>query len=165
MAIAKQRAGVFSSWKNRENAWEQIKSWADKMSLVKLHWQVKNKDLFPVEAKHHPSCFKSFHTDFTNYEHRIRRADIGKDTEHAVMSATNDNVLVLVLEHIQTHVVQQNKVLQPSSLRLIYVKELKRNGYENSNYRSEKLLKCIQNDTINNYVNFTKVDHGKSDVI
>lgn len=81
------------------------------------------------------------------------------------MSATNDNVLVLVLEHIQTHVVQQNKVLQPSSLRLIYVKELKRNGYENSNYRSEKLLKCIQNDTINNYVNFTKVDHGKSDVI
>lgn len=160
-----ERAENFSSWKNKENAWQQIESRAEKMGLVRLHRRVNNKDLFAGEAKHHPSCLRSFRTAFANHERGIRRAEGAKDTEHARMSAAHEKALVSVLEHIQTHVVQQNEVLRLSSLRLLYVEELKRNGYENSNYRSEKLLKRLQNDPIKDHVYFTKVDHDKADAI
>jgi hypothetical protein len=82
-----ERAVVFSSWKKKENAWEQIESRAEKMGLVRLHRLVKDKDLFAVEAKHHTSCFKSFHTAFANYERGIRRGEGEKNTEHACMVA------------------------------------------------------------------------------
>ena len=160
-----ERDGDFSSWKNKENAWEQIESRAEKMGLVRLHRLVKNKHLFAGEAKHHPSCFKSFHTAFANYERRIRRAEEAKDTEHARISAIHEKALISVLEHIQAHVVQQNEVLRLSSLRLIYVEELERNGYEKLNYRSEKLLKRLQSDPIKDHVHFIKVDHDKADAI
>ena len=81
------------------------------------------------------------------------------------MSAAHDKALVYVLDHIQIHIVQQNEVLRLSSLRLIYVEELKQNGYENSNYRSEKLLKRLENDTIKDYIDFTKVNHDNSEAI
>ena len=123
-----ERSVYFSSYKNKENAWEQIESWAEKMGLVRLHRQVKNKDLFACEAKHHPSCFISFGTAFANYERGIRRAEGAKDTEQACMSAAHEKAFISVLEHIQTHVVQQNEVLQLSSLCLLYVEELKLNG-------------------------------------
>ena len=160
-----ERAEVFSSWKNKENAWEQIEARAKKMGLVQLHRRVKNIDLFAVEAKHHPSCLRSFRTAFANYERGILRAEGANYTVHASMAAAHKKALVSVLAHIQTHVVQQNEVLRLTSLRLLYIEELERNGYENSSYRSEKLLKRIQNDPINDHVSFTKVDHDKADAV
>ena len=135
------------------------------MGLVRLHRQVKGKDLFACEAKHHPSCLKSFHTAFANYERRIRRSKRGKDTEQESMSAAHEKAFMSVLEHIQTHIIQQNEVLQLCSLRLLYVEQIKLNGYENSNYRSEKLMKRLQKDPINEHINFTKVEHCKADAI
>ena len=81
------------------------------------------------------------------------------------MSAAHDQELVSVLDHIQIHIAQQNEVLRCSSLRLIYVEELKQNGYEYSNYRSEKLLKRLENDTIKDYIDFTKVNPDNSETI
>ena len=63
--------------------------------------------------------------------------------------------------HIQIHVVQQNEVIRLSSLCLLFIEELKRNGYENENYRSEKLLKRLQNDPIQ-HVSFMKIIADKS---
>ena len=163
--IAKLRVENFSSYKNKYNAWEQIETRAEKLGLVRLHRQVKDKDLFACEAKHHPSCFKSFRTAFANYELKIHKAKGSKDTDYACMSAAHEKALSLVLEHIQTHVVQQNEVLQLSSLRLLYVEELKQHGYEKANYRSEKLLKRLQNDPIKDDVSFMKVNRDKGDAI
>ena len=151
--------------RTKKNAWEQIESRAEKMGLVRLHRQVKSKDLFACEAKHHPSCFKSFRTAFANYERGTCRAEGAKDTEQACMSPAHEKAFISVLKHIETQVVQQNEVLQLSSLRLLYIEELKSNGYENSNYRSEKLLKRLQNDPIKEHIHFTKVDHDKADAI
>ena len=69
-----ERTETFSSYKNKENAWQQIESRADKMGLLQLHRRVKDKDLFAGEAKHHPSYFKSFRTQFFNYERKIHKA-------------------------------------------------------------------------------------------
>jgi hypothetical protein len=148
--------------KNTDSAWEQIETRAEKLGLVRLHRQVKDKDLFACEAKYHPSCFKSFRSAFANYERKIHMAKGAKDTDHACMSAAHEKALK---EHIQNHIVQQNEVLQLSSLRLLYVEELKQHGYENPNYRSEKLLKRLQNDPVKDDVSFVKVNRDKGDAI
>jgi len=127
------------------------------MGMVKLYRRVQNEDLFAVAEQHHPSCFRSFRTAFANYERGVQRAEGSKDTEHVQMSAAHGKALASVLEYIHTHVIQQNEVLRLTSLRLIYVEELKENGCENSNYRSEKLLKRLQTDPIKDYIQFTKV--------
>ena len=54
---------------------------------------------------------------------------------------------------------QPEGVVRLSSLCSIYIEELKRNGYDNSNCRSEKLLKRLQNDSIMDVISFMKVDH------
>ena len=57
-----ERSELFSSRKNKQNAWEQMESQAEKMGLSRLHRLVKGVDLFSAEAKYHNSCFKSFRT-------------------------------------------------------------------------------------------------------
>jgi hypothetical protein len=156
-----ERTETFSSYKNKENAWQQIESRADKMGLLQLHRRVKDKDLFAGEAKHHPSCYKSFRTQFFNYERKIHKAVEPPDSEDVGFSAAREKAFASVLEHIQVHVVQQNEVLQLSSLRLLYVEELKRNGYENPNYRNQTLFKRLQKHPINENISFTKVDRDK----
>ena len=77
------------------------------------------------------------------------------------MLAAHEKALASVQDHIQIHVVQQNEVIRLSNLRLLFIEELKRNGYENENYRSEKLLKLLQNDPIQ-HVSFMKIIADKS---
>ena len=153
-----ERPQLFSSWRNKENAWEQIESKAEKLGLSRLHRLVKGVDLFSAEAKYHESCFKSFCTTFFNYERGINRA---KEPKHTEMLAAHEKALASVQDHIQIHVVQQNEVIRLSSLRLLFIEELKWNGYENENYRSEKLLKRLQNDPIQ-HVSFMKIIADKS---
>ena len=160
-----ERTEYFSYWKNKENAWQHIESRAEKMGLDRLHRLVKNKDLFAVEAKHHPSCFKSFRTAFANHERGIRRAEGPKDTQHARMSAAHEKALIVVVENIKMHVVQRNEILRLSSLRQLYVEELERNGYENEKYRAEKLLKRLQSNQIKDHVSFTKVPHSTNNAL
>jgi len=104
-----ERPVAFSSWTKRENAWQEIEPRAKKMGMVQLYRRVQNEYLFAVEAKHHPSCFRSFRTAFANYERGAQRAEGSKDTEHVQMSAVHGKALASVLEYIQTHVIQQNE--------------------------------------------------------
>ena len=48
---------------------------------------------------------------------------------------------------------------------MLYVEELKQNRYEYSHFRSEKLLKRLQNDQIKDHINLTKIDHDKRDAL
>lgn len=151
-----ERAESFSSWKNKENAWEQIEFRAEKMGLIRLYRLVKDVDLFAVEAKHHPSCLKSFRTAFANYQRSVIRLGEAKDSNILV---AHEKAFSVVVGSIQTNVIIKNEVVRLSDLRQLYVKELYHNGYENVNYRSEKLLKRLQNDSIKDKVCFTKIDH------
>lgn len=160
-----ERAECFPSWKNMENAWEQIESRAEKMGLVRLYSLVKGIDLFAAEAKHHPSCLRSFRTAFANYERSVSRVEKPRDAKQMLEFAAHEKAFASVLEYIKTHVVQQSGVIRLAALRLLYIDELKRNRYENLNYRAEKLLKRLQNDPITNKVLFTKVDQGRADAI
>ncbi len=154
-----ERAEDFPSWTNKENAWQQIAPRAELMGLHRLHRGVKDVDLFAAEAKHHPSFLRSFRIAFANYERGNRITEEGDDTEQARVLTAHEKALACVLDHVTTHVVNQKGVVRLSSLWLIYIEELKRNGHDNSNYRSEKLLKRLQNDSIIDVISFMKVDH------
>ncbi|KAJ7372661.1 hypothetical protein OS493_017933 [Desmophyllum pertusum] len=135
------------------------------MGLVRLYSLVKGIDLFAAEAKHHPSCLRSFRTAFANYERSVSRVEKPRDAKQMLEFAAHEKAFASVLEYIKTHVVQQSGVIRLAALRLLYIDELKRNRYENLNYRAEKLLKRLQNDPITNKVLFTKVDQGRADAI
>ena len=49
-------------------------------------------------------------------------------------------------------------------LCLVYIQELTRNAYENLNYRSEKRLKRLQNDSTMALISFTKVAREAGDI-
>ena len=114
-----ERAECFPSWKHKANAWENIESRAKQMGLDRFYTLVKDVDLFAVEAKHHPSCLRSFRTAFANHERRI--ATVPLVTCH-------QKAFVPVLEYLRFHIVQRNEIVRLTDLRLIYIKELKRNG-------------------------------------
>ena len=58
---------------------------------------------------------------------------------------------------VTTHVGSQKGIERRSSLCLVYIQELTRNAYDNLNYRSEKRLKRLQNDSTMALISFTKV--------
>lgn len=156
-----ERTETFSSYRKKGNAWEEIEQRAQKMGLTRVYRQVKDKDLFAVEAKHHPSCLKSFRTSFYNYERGIHRAEEPQDSEQIRFAAVHEKAFGTIVDHVKAQVVEKNDVLQLSSLRLLYVDELRRSGYEDSNYRSEKLLNRLRKHPINNHLSFTKVDRDE----
>ncbi|KAI9536286.1 hypothetical protein NQZ68_034843 [Dissostichus eleginoides] len=64
------------------------------MGLVRLQRQVKGKDHFACEAKHHQSCFKSFRTAFANYERSSILKAGAKDTKQAcILKITVSNAV------------------------------------------------------------------------
>ena len=159
------RPEFFSSFKNKENAWEHIELRAEKLGLTRLHRQVKNQDLFACGAKHHPSCLKTFRTMFANHERRINRVEQQESTEHSNIASIHKKAFTTVLEYIQENVVEDNAIVMLSTLRMIYVEVLARNGHP-QNYRSEKLLKHLESSAICAvHVQFIKVDSDKSAAI
>ena len=157
-----ERAECFPSWKHKANAWENIESRAKQMGLDRFYTLVKDVDLFAVEAKHHPSCLRSFRTALANNE--CRSATVPLDPQQCCEVTAHQKAFVPVLEYLRFHIVQRNEIVRLADLRLIYIKELKRNGYENENYGGEKLLRRIQKDAITEQL-FTKVDSSRGDAI
>ena len=92
-----------------------------------------------------------------------RRSEL--NIEYAAISAAHDQDVKLVLGLIETHVVLKQEVLRLSSLRLLYIEELKNCGHDHQNYRSEKLLKRLQNDPIKDKIQLTKVHNNKDGFI
>lgn len=69
----------------------------------------------------------------------------------------HEKAFASVLNHIKTHVVQQNCIVRLADLRSLYACKLEQNGYDNVNYQGNKLLKRIENDPIADKLFFTKV--------
>ena len=160
-----ERCERFSSWKNRENAWKQIQFRAEKMGMERLYRQVKDVDLFAVEAKYHPSCLKAFRTSFANHERKVSNLHKPQDTKQILEFIAHEKAFSFVLEHVKTRVVQQKGIAKLVNLRTLYVDELKRNNYRNDEFRAEKLLKRLQSNPVSEDFLFTKVDPGRQGAV
>ena len=132
------------------------------MGMDRLHHLVKDVDLFAVEAKHHPLCRRSLQKAFANYEHRLNKIRKPQDENEINELSSHEKAFSSVLEHIKTHVVEANGIVSLVALRLLYADQLKLNGYENPNYRAEKLMKRLQNDLISDKIFFAKVNQDRA---
>ena len=99
---------------------------------------------------------KSFRTAFT-HEHRNCITGEGNDTANACILAAHEKAFACLLEHVTIHVLNQKGIGRRSSLCLVCIQELTRNAYDNLNYRSEKRLKRLQNDSTVDIISFTMV--------
>ena len=100
---------------------------------------------------HNASSLKSFRTAFT-HEHMNCKTGEGNDTANVRMLAAHEKEFACYdscreSERYRTSVF----------LCLVYIHELTRNTYYNLNYRSEKRLKRLQNDSTMGLISFTKV--------
>ena len=129
------------------------------LEKTNLARKVRGFDLCSVEEKHHASChwgFKNEHHNFIRTQVRVKASRA--DTEQTHITAAHNEAFDSALQFVQEHIIQQKKV---SSLRLIYINKLDECGYPNDGYRSENLMKCLQNHpNINSQIVFSKVEPG-----
>ena len=145
------------------SAWEPIESQAKMLGKTSFARKVRGFDLCSVEVKHHASChwgFKNEHHNFIRTQVRVKASRA--DTEQTHITAAHNESFDWALQFVQEHIIQQKKVIQLSSLRLIYINKLDECGYPNDGYRSENLMKCLQNHpNINSQIVFSKVEPGE----
>lgn len=120
------------------------------------------EDLFAREARFHPSCRKSFNLQYINHLRETSKATNRTkiETEQDRKATAHLNALTTVIDYIQDCVIGENKVVQLASLRLLYIQELERSGFGNSEYRSEKLKARLEKHAISEKIAFAKVNPG-----
>lgn len=79
--------------------------------------------------------------------------------------AADERAFTLIIDYIIKSVVNSNGIVKLVDLRNLYISELKKAGHGYSNYRSEKILKRLQNHPISEKIFFTKLNTGKDDAI
>jgi len=144
------------------SAWQPIKSQAETLGKTSFARKVMGIDLCSVEAKHHASCHRRFKNEHHNFIRTQERAKASiTDTEQVHITAAHNEAFGSALKVVQENIIQENKVLPLSSLRLIYIDKLDECGYPNDGYRSEHLMKRLKNHPdISSQIVFSKVDPG-----
>lgn len=71
----------------------------------------------------------------------------------------HQKALDVVIDYIQESVIAQEEVVEPRALRLLYVKELDKNGFPSPDYRSKNLKPKLQKHEIE-LIDLTKVNPG-----
>ena len=145
-----ERAEDVASWKNKENSWQQIAPHAEKMGLLQLHRLLKDTELFGTPSFFHEifrHCIyqwaQASHVWSGKRYHERSRVSRPRDSVYLRIGVWHNSCL--------------ESVRYPSwpSLCFVYIEELTRNAHDNSNYRSEKRLKRIQNDSTMDLISFT----------
>ena len=139
----------------KEPTWKQIEPRALELGNSRLHRKVQGEDLFAREAQFHPLKYINYLRD------TARDLNCDKtETDQEHKASMHRQAFAVVLDFIQDSVIGQKKVVLLASLRLIYIKELKRNGFLNAEFRSEKLKARIENHDIIKQIAFAKVNPG-----
>lgn len=82
------------------------------------------------------------------------------DTDQDRKASAHLKAFTAVLDYIQDCIIGQKKVVLLTSLRLLYIQELQKNGFANPEYRSEKLKARLENHDIHKLIAFAKVNPG-----
>ena len=120
-SVFKEKDGAF-----REPSWTPIASQSLAMGNGRLHRLVQGEDLFAREAQYHPSCHNAFKLQYVSHCRHFKAgaARCECDTEQQRKVASYLKAFNIVLDFIQHRVVEQNEVVELSSLRLLYIQEL-----------------------------------------
>ena len=72
----------------------------------------------------------------------------------------HQKALDVVIDYIQENVIAREEVVELRALQLLYAKELDKNGFPSSDYRSENLKGKLEKHEIGELIDFTKVNPG-----
>lgn len=146
----------------KEPTWKQIEPRALELGDSRLHRKVQGEDLFAREAQFHPSCRNSFNLKYANYLRDTARATKFEQSESDQdrKASAHLKAFTAVLDFLQDCVIGQKKVVLLSSLRLLYIQELEKNGFANPEYRGEKLKARLENHEIHERIAFVNVNPG-----
>ena len=143
-----------------EPTWKQIEPRALAMGDNRLFRKVQGQDLFAREAKYHSSCRKAFNLRYINHLRDTNSKKEGPPTEQEQKTVAHQKALDVVIDYIQESVIAQEEVVALRALRLLYVKELDKNGFPSPDYRSENLKAKLEKHEIGELIEFTKVNPG-----
>ena len=146
----------------KEPTWKQIEPRALELGDSRLHRTVQGEDLFAREAQFHSSCRNSFNLKYANYLRDTARATKFEQSESDQdrKASAHLKAFTAVLDFLQDCVIGQKKVVLLSSLRLLYIQELEKNGFANPEYRGEKLKARLENHEIHERIAFVNVNPG-----
>ncbi|CAH1773854.1 unnamed protein product [Owenia fusiformis] len=142
----------------REPSWKKIEHQALELGYNHLHRLVQGEDLFAREAQSHESCRNRFSLKYNTYKRKLCSTTI--DTEQDQKANAHMKAFTAVLSSIQNKVIEENEVVQLVSLRRLYIQELQKNGFPNSDYRGEKLKARIEDHEIYQKISFANVSPG-----
>lgn len=143
-----------------EPTWKQIEPRALAMGDNRLFRKVQGQDLFAREAKYHSSCRKAFNLRYINHLRDTNCKKEGPPTEQEQKTLAHQKALDVVIDYIQESVIAQEEIVELRALRLLYVKELDKNGFPSPDYRSENLKAKLEKHEIGELIEFTKVNPG-----
>ena len=163
----KEQCSKFPMFKDKdgtlkEPTWKQIEPRALELGDSRLHRKVQGEDLFAREAQFHPSCRNSFNLKYANYLRDTARATKFEQSESDQdrKASAHLKAFTAVFDFLQDCVIGQKKVVLLSSLRLLYIQELEKNGFANPEYRGEKLKARLENHEIHERIAFVNVNPG-----
>lgn len=142
----------------REPSWKQVEVKALALGDNRLFRMVQGEDLFAREAHFHPSCRNKFNLKYLKLIES--KSTLEADDDYVEQKSTleaHQKAFSHVLDYIQQTVIQENDVVQLSSLVELYNQELTNSGMQNPDYKSYKLKPRLQNHAINEKIGFAKV--------
>ena len=155
-AVFKDNRGV-----TLEPTWKQIELRALALGDNRLFRKVQGQDLFAREAQYHSLCRKAFNLRYINHLRDTNSRKEGPPTEQEQKTLAHQKALDVVIDYIQESVIAREEVVELRALRLLYVKELGKNGFPSPDYRSENLKAKLEKHEIGELIEFiTKVNQG-----
>ena len=146
----------FRKFKHRTPSWKNIESRAQQLGNFKLYRKIKDKCLFSVEAKYHPSCRNKFNTEYLNHVSHETKEKRGKSGQ-ARISAAHNQAFTVVCSYIQKNIVDEQQVVPLSVLHDYYIEELRKHDVQHD-YRRDQLRKRLKKDKVlQNAVDFAQV--------
>ena len=141
---ATERAHEFPHWNHKDSGWSHIAPMAKEMGNTRLFRLTADVDLHAKSAKYHRSCYVNFCTSHKNFKRSLNQST--QDTDRGRLLAAHQKAYEAVSHYIENNIIDQNQMVQLSSLRAVYIDALEEGGSPNPAFRGEKLLLRIKND-------------------
>ena len=102
--------------------------------------RIRRFDLFAAEAQYHPKCRKQ---DTANPAHwRSGKPEVVAQQE--ALEAAHEACFNHVVKYVDETIIIGRKVVQLSSLRLLYIAKLDETQFPNPNYRADRLERKLK---------------------
>ena len=106
--------------------------------------RIRGFDLFSAEAKYHPKCRKQY----TSNPAHSRSSDPDSVAQQVALEAAHESFFNHAAKYVHETIITGHKVVQLSSLRLLYIEKLDETPFPNPNYHTDRLRQKLENHPV-----------------